>query len=89
MAAETVGTATIMLVLTLNGQHPTTHPLVSLAIALGTALVNVDLGLIAALLISREAVAALLLVLLVALCFLLYRGYHLERQRHARLEALY
>ena len=89
MAAETVGTATIMLVLTLNGQHPTTHPLVSLAIALGTALVNVDLGLIAALLISRDSVAALLLVLLVALCFLLYRGYHLERQRHARLEALY
>ncbi|MGH8969358.1 MAG: putative bifunctional diguanylate cyclase/phosphodiesterase [Actinomycetes bacterium] len=52
-------------------------------------LVVTDLGLVTALILRRETPAIVLLAVMAALCFALYRGYHVQRLRYGRLELLY
>jgi diguanylate cyclase (GGDEF)-like protein len=56
--------------------------------AFGTVVVA-DLGILMALLIRRQPTALVLLGVLGVLCFVLYRGYHVQRLRYGRLELLY
>jgi diguanylate cyclase (GGDEF)-like protein len=56
--------------------------------AFGTAVVT-DLALVTALLLRREPSALVLVALLAAMSFLLYRAYHVQRLRYGRLELLY
>ena len=56
--------------------------------AVGTVVVT-DLTLVTALILRREPSGLVLVSLLAALSFLLYRGYHVQRLRYGRLELLY
>jgi len=56
--------------------------------AVGTVVVT-DLALVTALIVRREPSGLVLVGVLAALSFLLYRGYHVQRLRYGRLELLY
>ena len=56
--------------------------------AVGTVVVT-DLALVTALMLRREQSGLVLVAVLAALSFLLYRGYHVQRLRYGRLELLY
>ncbi|MGH8892942.1 MAG: putative bifunctional diguanylate cyclase/phosphodiesterase [Actinomycetes bacterium] len=58
------------------------------AAAVGTVVVT-DLALVTVFVLLREPQALWLLAVVGVLCFLLFRGYHVQRLRYSRLELLY
>jgi diguanylate cyclase (GGDEF)-like protein len=90
LAADLVGNLALFVIISLRQSRWDVPELLRTlgAAAIGTVVVT-DLALVTALVLRREPNALGLLGVVGVLCFLLYRGYHVQRLRYSRLELLY
>ena len=90
LAADLVANLALYVIISLRqGGWSWPELLRTFASAVVSTVVVTDLALVTALLLRREARALVLLAVVAVLCFLLYRGYHVQRLRYSRLELLY
>jgi diguanylate cyclase (GGDEF)-like protein len=90
LTADLVGNLALFVIISLRQERWDVGELLRTlgAAAIGTVVVT-DLALVTALVLRREPGAIVLLAVVGVLCFLLFRGYHVQRLRYARLEQLY
>jgi diguanylate cyclase (GGDEF)-like protein len=90
LSAELVGNLALFAIISLRQARWDVPELLRTlgAAAIGTVVVT-DLALVTALVLRRQASALSLLAVVGVLCFLLFRGYHVQRLRYSRLELLY
>ena len=90
LAADLIGNVALFVIISLRRStwlpRELAHTLAGAAI--GTLVVT-DLALVTVLALLREPDALALLGVAAVLCYLLYRGYHVQRLRYSRLELLY